>query len=73
MPCDVKELATVKLFELLDDEELGELAASIDSLIIDEGETLFNVGDYGESLYIVNSGRVEFVRRRIPEPSGFAT
>src|SRR3954454_8401357 len=59
MPCDVLELATVKLFELLDDEELGQLAASIDSMIIDGGETLFNAGDFGESLYIVNWGEIE--------------
>src|SRR3954465_9439554 len=59
MPCDMLELATVKLFELLDDEELGQLAASIDSMIIDGGETLFNAGDFGESLYIVNWGEIE--------------
>jgi uncharacterized membrane protein len=59
MPCDVNELATVKLFELLDDEELGQLAASIDSMIIEAGETLFFAGDYGESLYIVNWGQIE--------------
>src|SRR3982751_3387083 len=59
MPCDVHELATVKLFELLDDEELAQLAASIDSMIVDVGETLFNAGDFGESLYIVNWGEIE--------------
>ena len=59
MPCDAQELATVKLFELLDDEELNELASSIDSIWIEAGHVLFNAGDYGESLYIVNSGKVE--------------
>ena len=59
MACNAKELATVKLFELLDDEELNELAASIDSKLLETGETLFNAGDYGESLYIVDSGEVE--------------
>jgi len=59
MPCDAAELATVKLFELLDDDELNELSRSIDTELLKAGETLFNAGDYGESLYIVNSGEVE--------------
>lgn len=59
MPCDAQELATVKLFELLDDDELGELARSIDTEFIRTGETLFNAGDFGESLYIINKGEVE--------------
>ena len=59
MPCDVRELATVKLFELLDDEELGQLASTIDSMTIEAGETLFNAGDHGESMYIVNWGEIE--------------
>lgn len=63
MPCDAKELATVKLFELLDEDELNELARSIDSEYLKAGETLFNAGDYGESLYIVNSGQVELYIR----------
>jgi len=59
MACDANELATVKLFELLDDDELNELAASIDSKFLETGATLFNAGDFGESLYIVDSGEVE--------------
>src|SRR5437588_1595541 len=59
MPCKAEDLATVKLFELLDKEELGELAAVIDSQMLAAGETLFNAGDFGESLYIVNYGEVE--------------
>jgi uncharacterized membrane protein len=59
MACNAQELATVKLFELLDEDELNELAASIDTEILKAGETLFNAGDYGESLYIVNSGDIE--------------
>ena len=59
MPCDANELATVKLFELLDEDELSELARSIDTEYLSAGETLFNAGDYGESLYIVNSGEIE--------------
>lgn len=63
MPCNAKELATVKLFELLDEDELNELANSIDAAYLKAGETLFNAGDYGESLYIVDSGQVELYIR----------
>jgi uncharacterized membrane protein len=63
MPCDAKELATVKLFELLDEDELNELARSIDTKYLKAGETLFNAGDFGESLYIVDSGQIELYIR----------
>jgi len=59
MPCDAQELATVKLFELLDEDELNDLARSIDTEFVRAGETLFNAGDYGESLYIISKGEVE--------------
>lgn len=59
MPCEATELAKIKLFELLDADELGELAAAIDLEKIAAGKTLFNAGDFGESLYIVRSGEVE--------------
>jgi len=59
MSCPAIELANVKLFELLDEEELNELAAAIDLEKLQEGQVLFNAGDFGESLYIVNSGVVE--------------
>ncbi len=59
MSCNAEELAAVELFELLDAEELNELAAVIDEKKLKEGETLFQTGDFGESLYIVNSGEVE--------------
>lgn len=59
MPCNPQELAKIKLFELLDADELGELAAAIDAETLDAGETLFYTGDFGESLYIVRSGEVE--------------
>jgi CRP/FNR family cyclic AMP-dependent transcriptional regulator len=59
MPCDANELATVKLFELLDEDELNELARSIDTQYLNAGDTLFNAGDYGESLFIIDSGQVE--------------
>lgn len=59
MPCNPEDLGKIELFQLLDDVELAEFAAVIDSRSADTDETLFNVGDHGESLYVVNSGMVE--------------
>jgi CRP/FNR family transcriptional regulator, cyclic AMP receptor protein len=59
MPCNPADLAEVELFELLDDNELNDLAAVIDSATVRMGETIFNAGDLGDSLYIVRSGEVE--------------
>lgn len=59
MPCNSSDLAAIKLFEFLDQDELDELAAAIDSQPLEAEETLFSAGDPGESLYIVESGSVE--------------
>jgi uncharacterized membrane protein len=63
MPCDPEELRKINLFELLDEDELGELANVIDEQTLELGETLFQTGDFGDSLYVVKSGTVElFIR-----------
>ena len=49
----------VELFELLDEDELRELAAAVDSSTVSGNEIIFNAGDYGESMFIVRSGEVE--------------
>lgn len=59
MPCNAEELAEVKLFELLDADELAELAAVIDEKKLSANEILFHAGDVGESLFIVQSGEIE--------------
>ena len=59
MPCNAADLAEVKLFELLDDNELAELAAVIDSKKTAAGEIIFHAGDLGDALYVVKSGEVE--------------
>jgi CRP/FNR family cyclic AMP-dependent transcriptional regulator len=59
MSCNADELAAVELFELLDADELKELAAVIDEKTLEAGEVLFQAGDFGESLYIVDQGNVE--------------
>src|SRR5438445_1603926 len=59
MPSNPKDLAEVELFKLLDEDELSEFAAVIDTERVKAGDTVFNAGDYGESLYVVKSGEVE--------------
>lgn len=59
MPCDPQELSKIDLFELLDEDELKELAAVIDSKRLTAEESLFQAGDFGESLYIIRSGSIE--------------
>ena len=59
MPCNAAELAKVELFELLDENELRELAAVIDYQAAAAGEIIFHAGDLGDALYIVKSGEVE--------------
>jgi CRP/FNR family cyclic AMP-dependent transcriptional regulator len=59
MPCQPSDLASVQLFELLDEQELEQFAAVIDSASVKAGEVLFQAGDLGDSLYIVRSGEVE--------------
>ncbi len=59
MPCQPADLAEVELFELLDETELGELAAVIDYKSVSAGEVIFHAGDLGDALYIVKSGEVE--------------
>ena len=59
MPSNPKDLAEVELFKLLDEDELKEFAAVVDTETMTAGGTIFNAGDHGESLYIVKSGEVE--------------
>ncbi len=61
--CDPRLLASVKLFELLSEEDCLALAAVVDSIHVEAGQTLFEAGHPGESLFVVRSGEVElFIR-----------
>lgn len=63
MPCDVALLAEVELFEHVSDDDRARLAEFIDLRELAAGDTLFRVGEPGESLYIVRAGEVElFIR-----------
>lgn len=52
-------LKEVPLFQFLDDTERADLAQQLDLVRYKAGETIFNVGDPGDSLYIVSTGEVE--------------
>jgi uncharacterized membrane protein len=59
MPCNADLLAEVKLFELLNEDDLNALSKVVDSAKIKAHEILFHAGEPGESLFIVKSGEVE--------------
>ncbi|MBL9036931.1 MAG: DUF1003 domain-containing protein [Archangium sp.] len=59
MPADTSLLATVPLFEKLDDEERQLLATQLDEVSFTAGQLIFQRGDPGGSIFIVAEGAVE--------------
>jgi uncharacterized membrane protein len=59
MPIDPRILRHASAFQLLDDEELAELAAHVDEATFSAGQTIFRLGDPGGAMHVVLSGRVE--------------
>ena len=59
MHCTADELAEVKLFKLLDDDDRLALAEVVDMASLSQNEVLFHAGEPGDSLFIVKSGEVE--------------
>lgn len=59
MPCDAQLLVGIKMFGLLDDDDRAALSKVIDEEKLSAGQTLFQAGDPGESLFIVQAGEVE--------------
>ena len=59
MSPDADLLKDVPLFQFLDDRERVELAAQLDTVTVQAGDTLFKVNDPGDSLYVVRTGEVE--------------
>lgn len=55
-------LRQAPLFSGLDDESAASLGASMTSVAIDRGETLFNEGDAGDKLYVVTDGKIKLGR-----------
>ena len=59
MPCEVSVLSELMLFEFLEESDLQHLSSVIETVQLQEGETLFEAGDPGESLFVVHSGEME--------------
>jgi CRP/FNR family transcriptional regulator, cyclic AMP receptor protein len=59
MPCDPNFLADIRMFDHLNEDDRLALANVIDELKVPEGHTLFQAGDPGDSLFIVQSGQIE--------------
>jgi CRP/FNR family transcriptional regulator, cyclic AMP receptor protein len=59
MPTDAALLAEVPFFQLLDDEERASLATQLEAVSIPAGQTVFEYGDPGDSLFLVRSGAAE--------------
>jgi len=63
MPCDETLLDRSELFEHLTAEDRAGLARVVDRRELPAGETLFQVGEPGESLFVVVAGEIElFIR-----------
>jgi CRP/FNR family transcriptional regulator, cyclic AMP receptor protein len=59
MPCDPVELKHVPLFALLDDDEIGVLAAQVDLKSFAPRQRIYKIGDPGMHAYILLSGNVQ--------------
>src|SRR4051794_6678668 len=69
MATTAEVLAEVPLFALLDDQERSVLAERVEVVHFKAGETIFNVGDPGASMYVLKSGDVEvIVKTKTGEP-----
>jgi hypothetical protein len=51
-------LKTISTFSQIPDEILAEIASRLEECSISENETLFEKGDYGDSMYIIVEGEV---------------
>ncbi len=58
MACDPQELRHVPLFALLDDEEIGVLAAQVEMKKFAARQRIYKIGEPGKHAYILMSGQV---------------
>ncbi|HUS19721.1 MAG TPA: DUF1003 domain-containing protein [Terriglobales bacterium] len=59
MPCDLDILRELMLFEFLEETDLQQLSSVIETVALKDGEVLFESGDPGDSLFVVQSGEME--------------
>lgn len=57
----IAQLRKIDWFNELPEEMLAALASEVRQRTLDKGEVLFNKGDEGDSLFIINSGLVKVV------------
>jgi len=61
-------LKDIPIFSLLDEAEREALATHIDTVKLEAGQTMFNYGDPGDSMYVLLSGAVEvYVKNKTGE------
>jgi CRP/FNR family cyclic AMP-dependent transcriptional regulator len=56
---DAELLKDVSLFQFLDDQERAELAGQLELVRFRAGETIFQINEPGDALYLIRSGEVE--------------
>ena len=59
MSTNAAVLADIPMFSLLDDDERATLAELLETHHYSRGQTIFQYGDAGDTLYIVRTGRVQ--------------
>jgi uncharacterized membrane protein len=59
MPIDVALFKGIEMFELLDDDDRQAVADVVDAIKLNAGQTLFQAGEPGDSLFVVRQGSVE--------------
>src|SRR5215218_10733522 len=59
MPTNADLLADIPLFRSLDELECTTLASMVDEVQLPAGQTIFEYGAPGDSLFIIRSGEVE--------------
>jgi len=55
---EAQHLSQIPMFKQLDNEELENLASSVDQVTYKTGETVFHERDHGDALYVVESGSI---------------
>ncbi|MDQ6603026.1 MAG: DUF1003 domain-containing protein [Chloroflexota bacterium] len=59
MPADTALLANIPFFQSLDDDERAAIAQVLEEVRVPAGQTVFELGDPGDALYVIRSGEVE--------------
>jgi len=59
MPIDVASFKGIEMFELLHEDDQQAVADVVDAVQLEAGQTLFQAGEPGDSLFVVRSGSIE--------------